>query len=209
MTIILGGFEKDFIYMAGDRSAVGGDGSITSRRRSKVFSLPVRIANTERTEDMLLGYTDSFRMGDLLRFFDPVAPYQMDPYQYLVRYFVNGLREQFKAAGFNRQQSEGEEATGQILVAFRGSLFTIESDFQIAEDYGNFTAIGSASDFALGMAEGLLRTELPITTVMLDALDFAQRRHAYVRKPFDLYRISSESGKAEFVTGRYEPNRNY
>ena len=64
MTCIVGVVDNGKVYMGGDSAGVGGL-CIETRKQPKVF----------RNGDFLIGYTDSFRMGQLLQ-------YKMSPPRY-------------------------------------------------------------------------------------------------------------------------------
>ncbi len=138
MTCIVGLVENGTVYIGGDSAGIAGL-SISIRADEKVF----------QNGPFIMGFTSSFRMGQLLRYkFDP--PQQtvsQDDMTYMVTDFIDGVRRCFSANGFG-----DKDATigGTFLVGYKGQLYTIQSDFQVALSKDPFDAVGCGSDLALG-----------------------------------------------------------
>ncbi len=163
------------LWMGGDSAGVGGFGtySVVTRTDPKVFKLG----------EYLIGFTSSFRMGQILRhkFKPPIPPADVDISHFMVTDFVDELRKCFKEAGWI-EIKEGKESGGIFIVGIRGKLFTIEEDFQVAESADEFTATGCGIELALGSlhtSEGWG----PVDRIQL-ALGAAQRFSGGVREPF-------------------------
>lgn len=140
MTCIVGLVENGKVYIGGDSAGICRD-SKTIRKDPKVF----------KKDEFVFGFTDSFRMGQLLRYkFNPPAHKEgQDLMEYMVVDFVESLRNSLKEGGFAYRQEE-QEYGGTFLVGIKGRLFTIERDYQVAESGLNFTAIGCGSELAKG-----------------------------------------------------------
>src|SRR3546814_9779502 len=87
--------------------------------------------------DTLFPYTTlfrSFRMGQLLAhsFQPPKWHDDYDVYEYMVRDFVEAVRNCLKSGGFATREKEAE-AGGTFLVGFKGRLFEIADDYQVGE----------------------------------------------------------------------------
>ncbi len=121
MTCIVGMTHRGRVYMGGDSAAVQG----WTRRQTalkKVF----------RRGPFLIGYTSSFRMGQLLQHHLDV-PKQTDSQEdmaYMVTRFIESARKLLKDKGFAKVESNSESG-GQFLVGYRGQLYTIHRDFQV------------------------------------------------------------------------------
>jgi ATP-dependent protease HslVU (ClpYQ) peptidase subunit len=139
LTVVVGLIDKERIWMGGD--SLGSAGwDCTTRKDPKVF----------RKDEFLIGFTSSFRMGQLLRYkFVPPKFYEGDIFEYMVCEFVDSLRNTFKDGGF-ASSNEGEEKGGAFLVGFKGRLFEIESDYQVGEPLNGMAAVGCGSAYALG-----------------------------------------------------------
>ena len=89
MTCIVGLVHGDSVYLGGDSAGVDWY-SLTVRADPKVFV----------NRGFAMGFTTSFRMGQLLRFkfVPPPVPEGKDPYEYMVTDFVEGVRTCLRAA---------------------------------------------------------------------------------------------------------------
>jgi ATP-dependent protease HslVU (ClpYQ) peptidase subunit len=75
-----------------------------------------------------------------------------------------------------------QESGGSFLVGYRGRLFEIQSDYQVAETTYGFAATGCGEDYLLG-AMHALAAEKPEQRI-LRALAAAEEFSAGVRGPF-------------------------
>lgn len=174
MTCIVGLMDNGKVYMGGDSAGVSGL-DLTIRADEKVF----------RNGDFLMGFTSSFRMGQLLRykFKPPVQPDDMDDYEYMVTLFVDEIRQCLKEGGYARNNN-GEESGGTFLVGYKGQLYIIDSDFQVGKPLDNFAACGCGDLIALGSLYSTqdLKPELRVQM----ALEASERFSAGVRAPFKI-----------------------
>ena len=172
MTCIVGLVHEEKVYIGGDSAGVAGY-SITVRSDQKVFT----------NGDFLMGFTSSFRMGQLLRYsFSPPKRHpDTDVMKYMVTEFITSLRQCFKDGGYARRESD-EESGGCFLVGYQGRLFGIESDYQVGEAIGDYMAVGCGYDIALGAmyANREAEPERRVTT----ALQAAAEHSAGVCGPF-------------------------
>jgi ATP-dependent protease HslVU (ClpYQ) peptidase subunit len=139
MTCIVGLVDKGVVYIGGDSASVAG---WTSRvtRLPKVF----------RRGPFLIGYTTSFRMGQLLQH-SLVVPVQKeaDDMRFMVTSFVECVRQLLKERGVAKIESNAESG-GQFLVGYKQRLYSVQSDFQVNEMGDRFDAVGSGCEYALG-----------------------------------------------------------
>ncbi len=172
MTCIAGIVEGSKVYIGGDSAGVSGY-VVYHRSDPKVF----------RCGSFLIGFTTSFRMGQLLRytFHAPELPEGMDPFDYMVKLFVENLRECFKIGGYAKKESD-QESGGQFLVGYTGRLFSIESDYQVAELADGYAAVGSGAEVALGALYATQGADARKRITV--ALEAAAHFTAYVRGPF-------------------------
>ena len=140
MTCIIGLVYGDNVYIGGDSAAVAGF-EVRRTKQPKVF----------RLGEMAIGYTTSFRMGQLLQYnvcMEQPADGQ-DLMEYMVHDFVELVRNCFKEHGFTKVENN-QESSGTFLVGFRGRLFSIEDEFQVCENNDGIEAIGCGRQYALG-----------------------------------------------------------
>jgi ATP-dependent protease HslVU (ClpYQ) peptidase subunit len=167
---------KGGVVMGGDSAGVAGL-DIRIRRDPKVAQVG----------EFLIGYTSSFRMGQLLfHKFTPPAIYRgEDLYHYMVARFTESVRKTFKRGGFSKI-GENEEEGGTFIVAVQGRIFTLQNDFQVAECHEDFTAVGCGESYALAAFRTMemLKDRRPARSRVLTALKVAVEYSAGVRPPF-------------------------
>jgi ATP-dependent protease HslVU (ClpYQ) peptidase subunit len=172
MTCIAGLVDDGKVFIGADSAGtVGYD--LTLRADAKFF------VNGE----CLIGFTSSYRMGQLLRYaFAPPSPHEgQDQERFMVVDFVDAVRACLKAGGFAAKDKE-QESAGTFMVGFRGALYVVHGDYQVARPADNYTAIGAGDDFALG---SLYSTDgQPAQERVKQALTAAAHHSAVVRAPF-------------------------
>lgn len=147
MTCIVGYLDKhtETVYIIGDSAAVA-NYEITARRDLKVF----------KNGPFVMGFTSSFRMGQLLmssKFKPKRQIFGQTDYDYMITTFIDTVRDLFKNNGFG---TGADENGGSFLVGYRGKLYTIECDFQVGENIDCYDAVGCGESFAKGAMEVLL-----------------------------------------------------
>lgn len=103
-----------------------------------------------RVGEFTIGYTSSFRMGQLLQYSLKVK--EKDDYKddlnYMVTEFVPAVRECLKSGGYAKIQNNAEEG-GEFLVGYRGKIYKIASDFQVNRNLLGIDACGCGETYAL------------------------------------------------------------
>lgn len=141
MTCIVGLVDHGKVYIGGDSAGVGGHYSLMVRQDRKVFC----------SGDFVMGFTSSFRMGQLLAFgFSPPKPrVGVDVMEYMVTDFIDAARARMKAGGYAKIVN-GEESGGTFLVGYSARLFCVSDDFQVGESSRGYDACGCGDSIALG-----------------------------------------------------------
>jgi ATP-dependent protease HslVU (ClpYQ) peptidase subunit len=141
MTCVVALRHEDVIYMGCDSAGVGGY-SRSNRLDPKIYRVG---------EKMLIGFTSSFRMGQLLGYSLVLPHHHADvPVEkYMATTFINTVRECLKTGGY-AEVDKGKETGGHFLVAYQGRIFGVQSDFQVAENAEPYNAVGCGEDLALG-----------------------------------------------------------
>ena len=174
MTCVVGLVHNKTVHIGVDSSAVSG----WTRRQTK-------LSKVFRSGPFLVGYTTSFRMGQLLEH-QLVVPTQDDGQSdmgFMVNNFIESVRKLLKERGFAKIESNSESG-GQFLVGYRGHLYSIDSDFQVGELEDGFDAVGSGADHALGAMKAL--PKLSPTRRIRRALEVAAHFNMGVLPPFHL-----------------------
>ncbi len=149
MTAIVGYIDQaGDINLAGDTGGMLQSYSFTNMVGSKVF----------RNGPYLMGYTSSFRMGQVLEhsFIPPLPDIgAVCDMGFMVKRFIVKLRETFKDAGFASKDKEVEEG-GIFLIGHRmnpnkrGVLYLIQADYSLIESVRPYNACGCGSELIMG-----------------------------------------------------------
>jgi len=139
MTCILACIKNKKVHMMGDKQ--GSNGFIYSNysKISKVF----------KNKEFLIGYTTSFRMGQLLQYnWEPPVKSSDDSEEvYLFNKVVTSILNCFKANDFGYKDKANWEG-GNFLIGWRGRLFEMQPEMSLLE-HTDFTSVGSGEYHAV------------------------------------------------------------
>lgn len=134
MSCVVGLIYDKAIYMASDGIATTEDGEKRPIQAVKIF----------RNGDYLFGYSGSVRAGQVMfsQHFKP--PDDIDK-------LVDEMREHMSVKGVMIiADTQVQMCNANFLIGYKGKLFEVLMDFQINEIEGDYTAIGSGAQLALG-----------------------------------------------------------
>lgn len=173
MTCVVAVVQHQRVYMGADSLGVAGT-ACTLRADPKVF----------RLGEFSIGFTSSYRMGQVLRYHFKPPPRDGDSlHEYMVTRFVESWRAVAKQAGIVNCAS-GVEECGIFLVGVAGQLFEIEADFQVGVRLRSYAAIGSGAPLAEASLYTTQDLNLDPQRRLAFALAAAQAHCTEVREPF-------------------------
>lgn len=177
MTCIVGLVHDGTVWIGGDSAGVSG-WALTVRADEKVFT----------NGPFVMGFTSSFRMGQLLRYNleVPRRTRRVSVDEFMHTVFVDAVRKTLKDGGYAKVES-GREEGGDFLVGYAGRLFAVQSDFQVSRTRARFDAVGCGADVARGYLTAIAGT-LPPEVACRRALRAAEQWSAGVRGPFRVVR---------------------
>jgi ATP-dependent protease HslVU (ClpYQ) peptidase subunit len=188
VTCIVGFTDGPNVVIGGDSAGIAGY-DLSVRADQKVF----------RNGDFIMGFTSSFRMGQLLRYkFNPPKRYpEQDVYAYMVTDFIDRVRSCFKDGGYATTKDSAEHG-GTFLVGYAGRLFRVDSDYQVGENTVPYDACGCGEAYALGAINALHRydKDLAPKEYVLYGLSAAEDSSAGVRGPFHVEELARETKEA-------------
>lgn len=172
MTAIVGLAHDGAVHIGADSGASDGWRS-NVRSDAKVF----------RTGPYLIGFTTSFRMGQLLHHaFKPPAP-TGNLERFMATTFVDAVRDCLKDGGW-AETSHDRESGGQFLVGVAGGrLFEVCGDYSVGEEAAGYNAVGSGYLVALGSLYTTGETRMAPRRRVQVALEAAERFIGDVRGP--------------------------
>ncbi len=188
MTCIVAVTDDRTVVMGAD-SASAGEFDVHIRATPKLF----------RTGAYAIGYTRSWRMGQILRHVTelPEPPDSADGEtleHFMVAEFVAAIRRSFSEHGFAKisrvarsadYTEEGQEVSGVFLVGLGGHIFEIREDYQVVRPATPYAAVGGGAIAALGAFHALhAHAEVPLETQAEAALAAAETYTQSVRSPF-------------------------
>lgn len=175
--------DNGSVIIGGDSAGVA-DIDIVIRKDPKVFMVDDRF---------IIGFTDSFRMGQILRysFNPPIQSKEVTTYEYMVTEFITSLRATFILGGYLETRG-GREIGGTFIVGYRGRLFTIGSDFQVGEHVDDYMSVGCGSEYALGALRMFTLYPHPPKDRAEEALKVAEYFSGGVVAPFTILTLDKE-----------------
>lgn len=185
MTCIVGWIEENKkkgirdVFLGGDSAGVAGL-RVRIRADEKVF----------RNGDMIFGYTSSFRMGQLLRYSlsVPEQSPKKDDYEFMCTDFIDTVArtlEKNKCATINNN----EMSIGTFLVGYKGNLYSVEDDLQVAKPMFNYESVGCGIDIAMGAMYAVRDIKMTPRKRITKALEAAVEFSGGVRPPFVIIKL--------------------
>ena len=177
MTCIAAIAEKGKVYVGADSAGVY-KLDIVIRADEKVF----------KNGECLFGFTSSFRMGQLLRykFKIPDKPSKMNEDVFINTLFIDGIRKCLKDGGY-AEIDNNQEKGGEFIVGYKGGIYHIESDYQVARPVELFSACGCGESYALAVLH--VTKNLSPQNRIRKALQTAEHFSGGVRSPFKIMSI--------------------
>lgn len=184
MTCIVAIKNKNKIYIGSDSLGTNSDTlQRTVRKDEKIFI----------KEDMIFGFCGSFRMGQIIRYslIIPTRPENIDDMEYLVDHFIPALMECYEEKGFLKKPEGEEHFGGQFLLGYRGNIYDIQEDFQVAIPSLNYETCGCGQDMARGAlyASFILDKTLTPEKRITIALNAATQFSAGVSPPYNILEL--------------------
>jgi ATP-dependent protease HslVU (ClpYQ) peptidase subunit len=180
MTCIVGVIKDGKVYIGGDAlGSNAADFSGSARQDTKVF----------KSGQFIMGFTTSYRMGQLLAYsFESSRDIREgeDIMSYMVNVFINDVRTCLKTGGY-ASTDKGQEGGGTFLVGFKGRLFTIYDDYQVAENIDEFASCGCGANYAFGSL--FSNRQLDPEARIIQALEAAEHFSVGVKGPFTLINL--------------------
>lgn len=178
MTCIVGLVHEGVTYIGAD--------SLGSNMFSKVTRNDKKVFKLKDTESAVLGYTTSYRMGQLLMYASGLIDKRDEPninHEYLVTKFIPNVIRLFDDNGYGRNHS-GEKSGGSFLLGYKDKLYCIEEDYQVGESMHEYHAVGCGEYFALGSLHSTKNMKLSPIDRILYALRASSEFSTGVQKPY-------------------------
>lgn len=163
MTCIIAHTDGVSSFLAGDK--LGSNGfTKTVQTEPKVFEkefIKLHDDGLTRTKEvMALGYTTSFRMGQLLNYNLnlPEQDASQTFSQYLVLKVIPIIRQMFKEEWGARDASQ-DVGGGQFIILHNHTIYEVQEDFSVLQPKTRITAVGSGTYHAIAAMQAYIEVE--------------------------------------------------
>lgn len=177
MTCIVGVELGGQLWLGGDAASTR-DHEVFVRGNPKVF----------RVEDMLIGFSGSFRIGQLLQFSfkPPPRVHGRESFQYIVTNVVDSIRKVLSDHGALIKDEMGDSHDSEFIIGYDGKFYVIDSDFHVEIPTENYVASGTGASYALGALHAMRKQKISPNKKIQKALSAAEEYCTGVRKPFTI-----------------------
>ncbi len=174
MTCIVGIEMNGKACIGGDSAGIA-DYEKTIRADEKVF----------RLGEMVMGFTSSFRMGQLLRFklILPEQSSKKNDYQFMCTDFIDSVINCLESNGYSKI-SENKKTGGTFIVAYKNKIYVVESDFQVGIPSNGIASVGCGAPYAKGALTALYEYFDDPEKLARRALEISAEHSAGVNGPF-------------------------
>jgi len=182
MTCVIGYVDKktNTIYMGCD--SCGSNGYTKDKYNDcKIF----------KNGDFIIGYTTSFRMGQILEHsWTPPnrndSKYKDLPLKtFMIKYIIPSIMKTFNDECYAENKSNVLSG-GNFLIGIESTIFEVQNDFSILEVSSNLASVGSGESFAYGACAQYLEIKSIVNPIeMLEsALKISSKYAIGVEEPF-------------------------
>jgi len=144
------------------------------------------------SHEVLMGFTTSWRMGNILQFMDDLPPLDGDVEKWLVKEFVPLIRTTFKDEGY-LTINNGVESGGNFLIGVNGVLAEIQGDMSVLIPRDRYSSVGAGTYIAIGAMHTATALKQGDKEILMAGLSAAEAYNPLVSGPF--YFIKSDSAK--------------
>lgn len=173
--------KKDNSILLGADSAASGNNRIVQRKDKKVF----------KRRGIGFGFAGSFRIGQLIKYQlkIPKRPANMYNEEYVFNCLLGEIIKLLKA---NRLVKKNMMECN-LLIAYSGQVYKVDSDFQIELVEDDYAAIGDGEDVALGALFALKDSEMTENEKAEIALKASSKYCTTVSEPFNYIEVQVDS----------------
>jgi ATP-dependent protease HslVU (ClpYQ) peptidase subunit len=180
VTCLVGLVDKGQVWIGADSSAIG---SVMGRRSPAD-------AKIAQVGPLLIAAAGNHRAWQVIRHGLEVPAHEAehgDALNYMVSVVADALRSCFERHGVGASGGEGDESPASLMIGYQGRLFSIYSDYQVAEFAEDYHALGAGEAIALGALYAAPKGWGPRKRLEV-ALEAAEAFGFEVRRPFIVMR---------------------
>lgn len=165
---------------------LGSDTRITSD--GAIYRMPKNQSKIVEVDGIMIASAGDVRGGNILEhgLKIPKVTVKSDE-QFITSYFIPAIRQAFSDAGYEKTLEGISTHETEFLVAYKGKIYEIDSDYSWVQDSRNIYALGSGGAIALGALATLVGDSITKTEARkwaLKALDIASSYNADTAPPY-------------------------
>jgi ATP-dependent protease HslVU (ClpYQ) peptidase subunit len=183
MTCIVGLIDKDRTIWIGGDSAFDTSTGIIQSKNPKVYKKGEFIFGISGYLSVSHALTHTMAFPDCYE--------KQDPLTYIINNFIPDYRNALHQLGLIEMENGIERNRSEILVGYRGHLFSIGTDFSVLESLEDFFAVGSGSVYAMGALYATRYLKLEPKLRLELALESASMYDEAVCPPFEIESLES------------------
>ncbi|EOR9074223.1 hypothetical protein FOI42_RS03815 [Escherichia coli] len=175
MTCIIAYTDGNTSFIAGDK--LGSNGFTKAiQTEPKVFEkefIKIDESGLNRTKEvMAMGYTSSFRMGQLLTYKLDLPEQQSNQTfsQYLVLEVIPRIRTLFKEEWGARDTTQ-DVGGGQFIILHNHTIYEVQEDFSVLQPKTQITSVGSGTYHAIAAMQAYIEVQKETGVKMVDRTD--------------------------------------
>ena len=163
---------------------LGGDSATTKGAQRMIRAEP----KVYKRGEILFGGAGNSVVSQVLSHIasDPSVVEKQDPLGYILNEFIPSFKKFLRQADQLREKDGVATVPNEFLVAFRGELFSISSDFDVFTSLDDYMAIGSGEEYALGSLYSTKYSDLKPEERLFMALEAASKHDSYVGGPLQV-----------------------
>lgn len=145
----------------------------------------VKTVKIAKVGEYLIGYTSSFRMGQILHHALSTTKHneKNDILWHIVNVLIPELKSSLRSSGW-LETNNGRDSGGEFILAHGNRIFVVQTDFSVLEYEEDFISVGCGEEWAVGALNALRKQKIEEKEKLQIALDTAQKFSSYVRAPF-------------------------
>jgi len=136
-------------------------------------------------KNLLIGFSGSMRFGQVVREYLPSLKKHkshLSDQRYLTKHLIEPLRRLLKDKDGSGSEAKIGGEYGSAIVAYRGSVYNIDIDYQLSKLATPYNIIGSGYQYAFGAMAAL--ESLPPKKRIFKSLEISAKFSPFVQGPF-------------------------
>lgn len=167
---------------------LGADTRITSE--GTIYRMPKKYSKITDIDGILIASAGDVRGANILDYGLKIPKVTAKSDEHFITCFlIPAIRQAFADSGFEKTSDGVSSHEGEFLVAYKGRIYEIDSDYSWVQDSRNIYALGSGGQIAIGALATLVGDSITRSEARqwaTKALDVASQYNADTAPPFHI-----------------------